>query len=139
VASGDASPKKGDVGFSRNDVTGTGQNFPGQFRFAGATTPPLGVSVAAQTAAMRDRAFRRDVFLSLPYFDGAHRFLSAPVRREGLDVACVDVVDRPRLRSDSNYGLWNRLWVAIIDMMGVWWLVRRITRVPQAGELKLVE
>src|SRR6202453_2782301 len=30
------------------------------------------------------KAFRRDVFQALPYFDGLHRFLPALVRREGL-------------------------------------------------------
>ena len=33
------------------------------------------------------KAFRRDVFLSLPYFDGLHRFLPALVRREGFEIA----------------------------------------------------
>src|ERR1700735_1668204 len=42
------------------------------------------------------KAFRRDVFLSLPYFDGLHRFLPALVRREGFDIGYVDVVDRAR-------------------------------------------
>ena len=30
------------------------------------------------------KAFRRDAFLALPYFDGLHRFLPALVRRDGL-------------------------------------------------------
>jgi len=30
------------------------------------------------------KAFRRDVFLSLPYFDGLHRFLPALIRRDGV-------------------------------------------------------
>lgn len=80
------------------------------------------------------KAFRRDVFLALPYFDGLHRFLPALVRREGLDVAYVDVVDRPRLRGVSNYGMWDRLWVGILDLFGVWWLIRRRKRVPQIVE-----
>ena len=42
------------------------------------------------------KAFRRDLFLALPYFDGLHRFLPALVRREGFDIGYVDVVDRPR-------------------------------------------
>ena len=37
------------------------------------------------------KAFRRDVFLMLPYFDGLHRFLPALVRREGFEIAYVDV------------------------------------------------
>jgi glycosyltransferase involved in cell wall biosynthesis len=82
------------------------------------------------------KAFRRDLFLALPYFDGLHRFLPALVRREGYDIGYVDVVDRPRRAGTSNYGLWDRLWVGILDLMGVWWLVRRRRHVPQAQEVK---
>ena len=71
------------------------------------------------------KAFRRDVFLALPYFDALHRFLPALVRREGFDVGYVDVVDRPRLHGVSNYGFLDRLWVGILDLAGVWWLIRR--------------
>ncbi|MFL5089988.1 MAG: glycosyltransferase family 2 protein, partial [Xanthobacteraceae bacterium] len=80
------------------------------------------------------KAFRRDVFLSLPYFDGLHRFLPALVRREGYEIAYVDVIDRPRGHGVSNYGLWDRLWVGLLDLFGVWWLIRRRRRVPQATE-----
>jgi dolichol-phosphate mannosyltransferase len=81
------------------------------------------------------KAFRRDVFLSLPYFDALHRFLPALVRREGFEIAYVDVVDRPRRHGASNYGLWDRLWVGILDLAGVWWLIRRRKRVPQYEEV----
>jgi dolichol-phosphate mannosyltransferase len=77
------------------------------------------------------KAFRRDVFLSLPSFDGLHRFLPALVRREGYDIDYVDVVDRPRAHGVSNYGMWDRLWVGILDLAGVWWLIRRKKRIPQ--------
>jgi dolichol-phosphate mannosyltransferase len=83
------------------------------------------------------KAFRRELFLSLPYFDGLHRFLPALVRREGFDVGYVDVVDRPRRHGTSNYGLWDRLWVGILDLAGVWWLIRRKKRVPQSEEVTL--
>ena len=83
------------------------------------------------------KAFRRDVFLSLPYFDGLHRFLPALVRREGLDIGYVDVVDRTRRHGVSNYGFWDRLWIGILDLAGVWWLIRRKKRVPQAQEVTL--
>jgi glycosyltransferase involved in cell wall biosynthesis len=80
------------------------------------------------------KAFRRDVFLALPYFDGLHRFLPALVRREGYDIGYVDVVDRPRSSGVSNYGLFDRLWVGILDLAGVWWLIRRKKRVPEVLE-----
>ena len=83
------------------------------------------------------KAFRRDLFLSLPYFDGLHRFLPALIRREGFDVGYVDVVDRPRVHGMSNYGFWDRLWVGILDLAGVWWLIRRRKRVPQSQEITL--
>jgi len=82
------------------------------------------------------KAFRRDLFLALPYFDGLHRFLPALVRREGYDIDYVDVVDRPRRAGTSNYGFWDRLWIGILDLMGVWWLIRRRRRVPQVSEVK---
>lgn len=81
------------------------------------------------------KAFRRDLFLKLPYFDGLHRFLPALARRENFEIAYVDVVDRPRGHGVSNYGLWDRLWVGILDLIGVWWLLRRKKSVPQVSEV----
>jgi dolichol-phosphate mannosyltransferase len=81
------------------------------------------------------KAFRREVFLALPYFDGLHRFLPALIRREGYDIGYVDVVDRLRRQGVSNYGMWDRLWIGILDLAGVWWLIRRKRRVPQALEV----
>ena len=80
------------------------------------------------------KAFRRDMFLGLPYFDGLHRFLPALVKRDGYSVGYVDVVDRPRGSGVSNYGLWDRLWIGILDLAGVWWLVRRKKRMPEIVE-----
>jgi dolichol-phosphate mannosyltransferase len=82
------------------------------------------------------KAFRRDLMLNLPYFDGLHRFLPALVTREGYDIGYVDVIDRPRRMGTSNYGLWDRLWVGILDLAGVWWLIRRRKRVPQVSEVE---
>lgn len=102
------------------------------------------VANAVRNAVLRDgtrdtgcglKAFRRDVFLSLPYFDGLHRFLPALVRREGYDIAYVDVIDRPRHSGVSNYGFFDRLWVGIMDLCGVWWLIRRKKSAPVATEV----
>jgi hypothetical protein len=83
------------------------------------------------------RVFRRDMFLSLPYFDGLDCFLPALVRREGFDISSVDVIERPRRHGRSNYGMCNRLWIGILDTAGVWWLIRRAKRVPQPEEITL--
>lgn len=102
------------------------------------------IANAVRSAVLKDgtrdsgcglKAFRRELFLSLPYFDGLHRFLPALVRREGFDIGYVDVVDRPRRHGVSNYGLWDRLWVGILDLAGVWWLIRRRKRVPRYEEV----
>lgn len=82
------------------------------------------------------KAFRRDVFLMMPYFDGLHRFLPALVRREGFDIAYVDVIDRPRHSGVSNYGFFDRLWIGIMDLAGVWWLIRRKKPTPEVTEVK---
>lgn len=81
------------------------------------------------------KCFPRSVYLDLPFFDGLHRFLPALVRRDGYGVVLMDVVDRPRLSGASNYGLFDRLWVGIADLIGVHWLIRRRTRVPDASEV----
>ena len=101
------------------------------------------IANAVRNAVLRDgtrdtgcglKAFRRDMFLGLPYFDGLHRFLPALVKRDGYEIGYVEVVDRPRGTGVSNYGLWDRLWVGILDLAGVWWLVRRKKRVPEISE-----
>ena len=82
------------------------------------------------------KAFRREVFLAMPYFDGLHRFLPALVRREGFDIAYVEVIDRPRHSGVSNYGFFDRLWIGIMDLAGVWWLIRRKKPTPVATEVQ---
>lgn len=81
------------------------------------------------------KAFPREVFLMMPYFDGVHRFLPALVRREGYGIAYVDVIDRPRRSGVSNYGFFDRLWIGIMDLAGVWWLIRRKKPTPDVTEV----
>ncbi len=71
------------------------------------------------------KAFRRDAFLALPYFDHMHRFLVALMLRESYEVRFVNVGHRPRLHGRSKYGVWDRLVVGVYDLFGVRWLQRR--------------
>jgi dolichol-phosphate mannosyltransferase len=71
------------------------------------------------------KAFRRSVFLELPYFDHIHRFLIALVKREGGKVAFVPVNHRPRLTGSSKYTNLGRLLVSVQDLLGVRWLQQR--------------
>ena len=80
------------------------------------------------------KVFSRAAYLRLPYFDALHRFMPALMAREGFSVVHRDVVDRPGLSGVSNYGLFDRLWVGLLDLAGVWWLIRRRRPAPRASE-----
>ena len=60
-----------------------------------------------------------------PYFDNMHRFLPALARRVGLDVIEERIEDRPRQHGASKYGFFDRASVALFDLFGVFWLIRR--------------
>jgi glycosyltransferase involved in cell wall biosynthesis len=71
------------------------------------------------------KAFRRNAFLALPYFDHLHRYLPALMIREGFEVAFDPVAHRPRTSGRSKYTNIGRLGAALSDMAGVMWLNRR--------------
>jgi len=71
------------------------------------------------------KLFSREVFMDLPRFDHMHRFLPALFQRHGARVVSVPVSHRERTRGTSKYGMLNRLWVGIVDIIGVMWLRRR--------------
>lgn len=71
------------------------------------------------------KLFERETFLALPYFDHMHRYLPALVRRAGYESVSIPVGHRPRTRGVSKYGMWDRLWVGLVDLRGVAWLMRR--------------
>ena len=71
------------------------------------------------------KLFPREIFLRLPFFDHMHRFLPALIMRSGGAVVSVEVNHRPRKYGRSHYGIWDRLWVGLVDLCGVIWLQRR--------------
>ena len=78
------------------------------------------------------KVFARAMFMALPHFNHMHRFLPALVIRAGGRVISVPVNHRPRAHGFSKYGVWNRLWIGIMDLLGVMWLTRRsIKAVPE--------
>jgi glycosyltransferase involved in cell wall biosynthesis len=76
------------------------------------------------------KAFRREAFLRLPYFDHIHRYLPALMIREGYQVAFRPVNHRHRQTGRSKYTNLGRLWASLSDLMGVIWLQSR-ARNPQ--------
>ncbi len=80
------------------------------------------------------KLFSRDAFLELPYFDHMHRFIPALIQRGGGEMLTVEVNHRPRGHGESKYGMHNRLWIGIVDMLGVMWLQRRFVA-PEVEEI----
>ena len=80
------------------------------------------------------KVFPRRTFLDLPAFDHMHRFLPALVRAAGGDIEVLPVTHRPRRAGRSKYGIGNRLWVGIVDLLGVRWLIRRHVATRAAQE-----
>lgn len=70
----------------------------------------------------------RDLFLTLPRFDALHRFMPALVLRAGGRVLSIPVAHRMRVRGASKYTIWRRGLIGVVDMLGVFWLMRRNTR-----------
>lgn len=81
------------------------------------------------------KAFRRDAFLALPYFDHLHRFIITLMLREGYDVRFVEVNHRPRTTGASKYTNLGRLIVSVKDILGVRWLQRRFKPNAKTKEL----
>ncbi|MES2861046.1 MAG: glycosyltransferase [Pseudomonadota bacterium] len=74
------------------------------------------------------KAFRRDVFLRLPYFDHIHRYLPALMIREGYENRYLPVGHRHRETGQSKYTNWGRLRASVSDLLGVVWLKSRSRR-----------
>ena len=80
------------------------------------------------------KAFRRDLFLRLPYFDHLHRYLPALMIREGYQNLYLDVDHRHREVGQSKYTNWGRLMASVSDLMGVVWLKSRSRRPGSISE-----
>lgn len=95
-------------------------------RLLGDNTPDTGCGL---------KVFLRDEFLSLPYFDHMHRFLPALILRTGGQVVSEPVNHRARTHGYSKYGTLDRLWVGIVDILGVIWLQKR-SKLPEVNEIE---
>jgi glycosyltransferase involved in cell wall biosynthesis len=81
------------------------------------------------------KAFRREAFLRLPYFDHIHRYLPALMLREGYQVAFQPVNHRHRQTGRSKYTNFGRLMASLSDLFGVMWLQSRARNPQGADEL----
>lgn len=71
------------------------------------------------------KLFPKEAFLALPHFNHVHRYLPALFRREGYTLVNLPVNHRQRIHGTSKYGVMNRLFVGIYDLIGVRWLLKR--------------
>lgn len=61
----------------------------------------------------------------LPMFTGMHRFFPTLMKMQGARVAEVKVNHRPRLHGKSKYGVWDRAFSALYDLLAVRWMQSR--------------
>jgi len=74
------------------------------------------------------KAYRREALEGIPLFSGAHRFLPALCMFRGARLVEVALSHRPRRHGVSKYGVGNRLWRGLYDLVGVRWLKSRMLR-----------
>ena len=74
------------------------------------------------------RVFPRRALLEAVRFEGMHRFLPTLFRLAGYSVVERPVSHRPRLAGRSKYGIHNRLWRGLADLVVVRRLVRKQIR-----------
>ena len=75
------------------------------------------------------KVFRAAAIREVPlHFEGMHRFMPTLLRYYGFQVIEHPVSHHPRRAGVSKYGVMNRLWVGIVDLVGVMWLQRRALR-----------
>ena len=81
------------------------------------------------------KAFRAEAVRALPMFNGMHRFLPTLVRMQGGRVTEVPVRHRTRRFGKTKYGMWNRVFRALLDALAVRWMQRRALRYRVREEL----
>lgn len=71
------------------------------------------------------KVFPKKAFLGLPHFNHLHRFLPTLFMRAGYTIINVPVNHRERRFGVSKYGVMNRVFVGVYDLIGVRWLLKR--------------
>jgi dolichol-phosphate mannosyltransferase len=82
------------------------------------------------------KAYRREALEGLPMFVGVHRFLPALCVFRGARLVEVKLAHRARRHGVSKYGVSNRLWRGLRDLIGVAWLKARLVhyRIRELGD-----
>ena len=98
---------------------------------------------AARRAALKDgirdagcgtKGFRRRCVDHIVPFNGVHRYFAVMMRSAGLSLVECPVHHRPRRHGVSKYGINDRLWRGMYDLVGVRWLKRRHINLEVEGD-----
>ena len=81
------------------------------------------------------RAFKRSAVEGILPFNGVHRFLPVLVHHNGVRAKEIPIGHRARIAGVSKYGLWNRVWRGIYDLVGLSWYQKR--RLPRLATTQL--
>jgi dolichol-phosphate mannosyltransferase len=81
------------------------------------------------------KVYWRDIYLTIPFFNGMHRYLPALFQTYGHEIAYEPVNDRPRLQGASKYTNLGRALIGLYDLVGVSWLRKRTVLAPIAEDL----
>ena len=79
------------------------------------------------------KVFRRRVVERIPLFEGMHRFFPALARMHGFTVTEAPVRHFPRIHGQSKYGIGNRIFKALRDLLAVRWMQRRCIQYRYRG------
>ena len=71
------------------------------------------------------KVMRADMAKKIAMFTGMHRFLPTLMKLEGARVAEIKVNHRPRKYGTSKYGIWDRAFSALYDLLAVRWMLSR--------------
>lgn len=74
------------------------------------------------------KIFRRAVLERICLFEGLHRFFPALALMHGFSVKEVPVRHYPRVHGVSKYGMGNRLFKSLYDLIAVRWMQHRVVR-----------
>jgi glycosyltransferase involved in cell wall biosynthesis len=74
------------------------------------------------------KVFRREVVEKLQLFEGMHRFFPALAKMHGFTLTEAPVRHFPRAHGTSKYGIGNRLWRSLYDLIAVRWMQDRVLK-----------
>ena len=85
------------------------------------------------------KLYKRHCLAGLTLYNGMHRFMPTLIKMRGYSVVETPVKHSPRFAGKAKYGLTNRAFRALVDLLAVRWMKKRFLRyevreIDRAGE-----